>query len=174
VEVQDIPQPEQTETIEQKKNLPTPSQPAVPIESEGGDLPEAVTIGTTESQQTAGVAGEQNIGDGLGEEGDRGGEALDEEVAFDAPPKLIKLVKPDYPAIARKAGIEGMVVLKILVNVDGHVIEAKVMKSLGNAGCDEAAIDAAMKCKFEPALRRGKPVQVWVSYPVRFMLMDSQ
>ena len=37
-----------------------------------------------------------------------------------------------------------------------------------------SSIDAAKKCVFEPALQRDKPVKVWVSYPVRFMLKDAK
>ena len=154
VEVQDIPE------TQQLKKLPPPPRPAVPIESESEDLPEDVTIETTELRVDVAPPPPPPM--------------ADEFVAYDTPPKLIKLVKPRYPDIARKAGIEGMVILKILVDVDGKVVDAKVLKSLGNVGCDEAAIEAAKKCAFEPALQRDKPVKVWVSYPVRFMLKDAQ
>lgn len=155
VEVQDIPETQQV------KKLPPPPRPAVPIESESEDLPEDVTIETTDLRVDVAPPPPPPP-------------MADEFVAYDTPPKLIKLVKPKYPDIARKAGIEGMVILKILVDVDGKVIDAKVLKSLGNVGCDESAIEAAKKCLFEPALQRDKPVRVWVSYPVRFVLKDAQ
>jgi len=155
VEVQDIPE------TQQLKKLPPPPRPAVPIESESEDLPEDVTIETTDLRVDVAPPPPPPP-------------MADEFVAYDTPPKLIKLVKPRYPDIARKAGIEGMVILKILVDVDGRVIKAKVLKSLGNVGCDEAAIEAAKQCLFEPALQRDKPVRVWVSYPVRFVLKDVQ
>jgi len=155
VEVQDIPE------TQQLKKLPPPPRPAVPIESESDDLPEDVTIETTDLRVDVAPPPPPPP-------------MVDEFVAYDTPPKLIKLVKPIYPDIARKAGIEGMVILKILVDVDGKVIDAVVLKSLGNVGCDEAAIEAAKQCRFEPALQRDKPVRVWVSYPVRFVLKDAQ
>ncbi len=155
VEVQDIPE------TQQLKKLPPPPRPAVPIESESEDLPEDVTIETTDLRVDVAPPPPPPP-------------MADEFVAYDTPPKLIRLVKPKYPDIARKAGIEGMVILKILVDVDGKVIDARVLKSLGNVGCDEAAVKAAKKCLFEPALQRDKPVKVWVSYPVRFILKDAQ
>ncbi|MCK4271997.1 energy transducer TonB [bacterium] len=155
VEVQDIPE------TQQLKKLPPPPRPSVPIESESEDLPEDVTIETTDLRVDVAPPPPPPP-------------MADEFVAYDTPPKLIRLVKPKYPDIARKAGIEGMVILKILVDVDGKVIDARVLKSLGNVGCDEAALEAAKKCLFEPALQRDKPVKVWVSYPVRFILKDAQ
>jgi len=155
VEVQDIPE------TQQLKKLPPPPRPAVPIESESEDLPEDVTIETTDLRVDVAPPPPPPP-------------MADEFVAYDTAPKLIKLVKPKYPDIARKAGIEGMVILKILVDVDGKVIDVRVLKSLGNVGCDEAAVKAAKQCLFEPALQRDKPVKVWVSYQVRFILKDAQ
>lgn len=155
VEVQNIPE------TQQLKKLPPPPRPAVPIESESEDLPEDATIEITDLRVDVAPPPPPPP-------------MADEFVAYDTPPKLIKLVKPKYPDIARKAGIEGMVILKILVDTDGHVMDAIVLKSLGNVGCDEAAIEAARQCLFEPALQRDKPVRVWVSYPVRFVLKDAQ
>jgi len=96
----------------------------------------------------------------------------EEHVAYDDPPKLIKLVKPKYPDASRRLGIEGMVILKILVEVDGRVSDVKILKSIGDVACDKAAIKAARQCLFEPATQGDKPVSVWVSYPVRFVLKD--
>lgn len=91
-------------------------------------------------------------------------------LAYDTPPRLIKRVLPKYPAIARQARSEGMVILRLLVDEDGNVVEAKVLKGDKNFGFEEAAVEAALKCKFAPAYQREKPVKVWVSFPVDFTL----
>jgi len=75
-----------------------------------------------------------------------------------------------YPEIARKAGVEGTVFVQVLVDVKGLVVDTRVVKSLGNNGCDEAAIDAIKKVKWKPAMQRDRPVKVWISIPVRFKL----
>jgi len=91
-------------------------------------------------------------------------------LAYDTPPRLIKRVLPKYPEIAREAKAEGMVILRLLVDEKGNVVEAKVLKGDKNFGFEEAAIEAALKCKFTPAYQREKPVKVWVSFPVAFSL----
>ncbi len=92
-------------------------------------------------------------------------------VPYDTPPEPIKLMKPVYPDIAKRAGIEGVVILKLLVDVDGRVLRAEVLKSLYRP-LDEEAVKAARASVFRPAKQRDKPVRVWVSYPVQFTLTD--
>ncbi|RMH71624.1 MAG: energy transducer TonB [Gemmatimonadetes bacterium] len=95
-------------------------------------------------------------------------------VAFDSPPQPVRLVKPEYPEIARKSGLEGMVLLEVVVEKDGTVSDAKVLRSLqpGPGGCDEAAIAAALKSVFTPAKQRDKPVRVKITLPFRFTLNE--
>ena len=75
-----------------------------------------------------------------------------------------------YPEIARKAGIEGMVVVNVHFGEKGQIIDTKVIESLGNNGCDEAAVAAIKSVKWLPAKQRNKPVAVWVTLPVEFNL----
>ena len=90
-------------------------------------------------------------------------------VPYDTPPQPIKMVKPEYPTFARKAGLEGKVVLQLLVDLDGKVLKAKVIVS-DHEVLSQAAIQAAMKSRFSPALQRDKPVRVWVAQPFEFRL----
>jgi len=76
-----------------------------------------------------------------------------------------------YPEIARKAGIEGTVVVSVKIDTQGVVSESKIEKSLGeNNGCDEAAEAALKAVKWIPAKQKGKAVAAWVSVPVKFRL----
>ena len=88
-------------------------------------------------------------------------------------PKPINIPKPRYPELARKAGIEGTTVIKALVDIDGSIIEAEVLKSSGNQMLDQAALAAARKAKFTPAKQRDKYVRVWVSIPIKFRLTSG-
>ncbi len=88
-------------------------------------------------------------------------------------PKPISIPKPQYPELARRAGIEGNSVVKALVDIDGSIIEAKILKSSGNQMLDQAALAAAMKAKFTPAKQRDKFVRVWVSIPIKFQLLTG-
>jgi TonB family protein len=92
-------------------------------------------------------------------------------VAFDKAPAIVKHVAPKYPALAKKAGIEGEVWLKIWVREDGKVETVEIQKRSGtDVGFEEAVIEAAKQFEFEPAVMRGKPVAVWVAIPFRFKL----
>jgi len=88
-------------------------------------------------------------------------------------PEPVVQVKPFYPPLARQAGVEGRVVVKALVDIDGSVMEVTVLDSSGNQMLDEAALAAARKWKFSPARQRDKFVRVYVSIPINFRLVDS-
>ena len=161
IEVQDIPQTEQI------TRPPAPSRPAIPIESEDEDISEDETIETTEIDLTE-----------LPPPPEAPAQAEEEAtifVAYDEAPYPTggfaaiqrNLV---YPEIARKAGVEGTVFIEIVVDEKGNVVDTQVLKSLGNNGCDEAAIDAIKSVKWKPALQRDNPVKVRISIPVRFRL----
>ncbi len=85
-------------------------------------------------------------------------------------PQPINIPVPTYPDMARTAGIEGQAVVEALVDVDGSVADARILKPSGNASLDQAAVEAAMRAKFSPAKQRDKAVRVWVSIPFRFTL----
>jgi protein TonB len=85
-------------------------------------------------------------------------------------PQPVSVPTPNYPELARQAGIEGQVVVAALVDTDGSIISAEVMKSSGNQSLDQAALEAAYRAKFTPARQRDKPVRVQVSIPYRFSL----
>jgi protein TonB len=87
-------------------------------------------------------------------------------------PELIYQAQPEYPRIARLAGVEGVVWVKVLVGTDGTVLDARVAKSSGTVSLDEAAIAAAYKNRFSPAIQNGRPVAVWVTYRVEFVLSE--
>ncbi|MFH2035749.1 MAG: energy transducer TonB [Candidatus Zixiibacteriota bacterium] len=101
--------------------------------------------------------------------------APDQFVPVEIPAEMIYEEVPQYPELAKKAGFEAVVWVKALVDKDGDVRQAMVLKSSGSAGgFDEAAVAAAYKCKFKPAIQNGRPVAVWVSYSVEFTLRDSR
>lgn len=85
-------------------------------------------------------------------------------------PEPIRIPAPSYPKEARKVGAEGLVILKVLINVDGTILDVKVLKSSGNYDLDQAAIKCGYGALFTPAVQRGKEFRVWVSIPFRFQL----
>ena len=82
-------------------------------------------------------------------------------------PELQKLIT--YPEIAKKAGVEGRVIVQFVVNEQGAVVDPVVVRGIG-AGCDEEAIRAVQQARFTPGKQRGKPVRVKMSLPITFKL----
>lgn len=161
IEVKEIPKTEQI------KRPPPPARPAIPIESEDEDIPEDATIEITDLDLS-----ELPPPPPPPEEED---ETATIFVPYDEPPTPIggfaaiqRNLK--YPEIARKAGVEGKVLVHVRVNKKGNVISTKILQSLGNNGCDEAAVEAIKKVKWKPAYQRDKPVTVWIAIPVVFKL----
>lgn len=76
-----------------------------------------------------------------------------------------------YPELARKAGIEGRVIVQFIVTENGTVENPRVIRGIGG-GCDEEALRAVKEAKFEPGRQRGIPVRVQYSLPVIFRLQN--
>ena len=75
-----------------------------------------------------------------------------------------------YPEIAKKAGVEGRVILTFIVSKDGSVSNISVLKGIG-AGCDEEAVRVlGLMGKWFPGRQNGNPVKVAISIPIMFKL----
>lgn len=74
----------------------------------------------------------------------------------------------EYPARAKRAGIEGTVTVEILVNKQGVVEEASILR--GVEGLNDEALRCVQAMEYEPGQQRGEPVRVKLSQPVTFQL----
>jgi protein TonB len=77
---------------------------------------------------------------------------------------------PSYPVLSRRAGEQGRVVLRVLVNPGGRADEVQIRASSGFARLDEAARDTVRRWRFVPAKRGDQPVPEWVLIPISFRL----
>jgi TonB family protein len=77
-----------------------------------------------------------------------------------------------YPAAARKKGIEGRLELTFTVGADGDVRNIVVSESL-HPLCDSAAVDAVRSVRFQPASYNGESIPVRMSLPIRFQLQRT-
>jgi protein TonB len=80
---------------------------------------------------------------------------------------------PAYPALARKRGWEGRVLLAVEVAVDGTAQAVRVQTGSGHELLDEAALRAVRQWRFQPGTRAGVAVAMQVLVPVHFILKDS-
>jgi periplasmic protein TonB len=74
-----------------------------------------------------------------------------------------------YPKAAAEAGIEGTVIVRVLIGVDGKPLRSMIDSSPSPL-LNPAAVSAVMAATFTPAQMEGKPLKAWVSVPVRFKL----
>ena len=158
IENVDIPETQQI------KRPPPPPRPAVPIETESDDVPDDVTIESTDL----------DFDDAMVDmpppppPGSRDEEEILEFYMVEQKPELVHSVNPIYPEIARKAGLTGKVFLKFLVDKSGRVSNVTVLK--GQEIFRQAAIDAVLQFRFEPAQQNDRPVSVWMTQPMSFRL----
>jgi len=120
------------------------------------------------SGQGTGIGEGTGSGIGPGSGGGTGGGPYRPGSGITAP-DLLREVRPDYTDDARRLGIEGEVVLEIIVRADGSVGDVRVVQGL-RGGLDRRAVDAVRQWRFSPARRHGAPVDVVVEVAVEFKL----
>jgi periplasmic protein TonB len=155
------PAPEEAEPAPQEE---TPAAPAEPPETavEGTGAVGAVVAGLVNS------AAKEGVGTELG--AISGGEAVDLK-QVSRPPAVLEQAVPQYPRQARSQGIEGLVLVRIIIGIDGRVEpgHTRIIRSVPEL--DEAAMAAVRQWRFSPALgHHGRPVRVIVDIPVQFSL----
>lgn len=85
------------------------------------------------------------------------------------PPRLLREVKAEYTEEARRRSLMGDVLLEIVVRSDGSVGDVRLLRGLGS-GLDQRAVQAVRQWRFDPARRKGVPVDVLVEVAVEFIL----
>jgi protein TonB len=83
-------------------------------------------------------------------------------------PKAISLVPPVYPVLAKKARVQGTVIMEATVTAEGTVDEIHVMS--GNPLLIQAAIDCLKQWRYEPTYLNGEPVPVILTAKINFEL----
>lgn len=148
---------------------PPPPRPSIPIATESEEVPDDVTIETTDLDfdkvdlhvppppvETAAIEEPE--------------EEILEYFMVEEKPVVIKGVAPVYPPVALKAGIEGTIHLKVLVGKDGMVEQAVVIK--GKDIFQKAALQAVHQYRFKPARQNDRPVKVYLVMPIRFRITN--
>ncbi len=74
-----------------------------------------------------------------------------------------------YPEIARRAGIEGKVVVRVLVGSNGEIRRTLIEYSDSEL-LNDSAVQAIKKATFTPGIQNGQPITCWVSIPITFQL----
>ena len=163
ISVEDIPETRQI------KRPPPPPRPAVPIETESAEVPDDVTIESTDLDFDE-VSFDLPPPPPNASEGEAEEEEIVEFWAVEKRPELITGGAPVYPDVAVKAEIEGVVFVQFVVGRDGKVYNAKVIK--GPPIFHQPALDAISVYVFKPAIQNDQAVSVFMTQPIRFRLRD--
>lgn len=114
---------------------------------------------------------EQTQSESVSKETDTEGEPLSgKQIIREARPLYRSNPPPKYPAVARRRGFQGNVVLEVLVSPVGNIIELHVLSSSGYPILDRAAKSSVKNWTFEPGMRGQEKVEMWVRVPIRFEL----
>ena len=172
------PQPQQPQEAPKEMVQPTivPQELPPPEEVPDGGGADGGVDGGVEGGVEGGVPGGV-VGGVLGgvlSDGLMGQQQLQEETpmivtAEMKPPVLVKKVEPSYPDIARKARMEGTVIIQAIIGRTGQVEDATVLRGV-NPLLDQAALEAVRLWIYEPAMLNNKPVKVYFTVTVIFTL----
>lgn len=177
----------------QRSSAPKPSAPSMPRLEAALPPPESETASSSPT-----LAGSDGQGDRLGvpegppegpAEGPPGDcpgctgkgrgvpdgqdEPLDATTPGLVPPSLIpgSRALPEYPDIGRRAGLQGTVILLVVVEADGRIGTIEVIRSPDQRwGFDLAAINAVKRWRYRPALMNERPVAAYIQVMVEFSL----
>ena len=79
--------------------------------------------------------------------------------------------KPSYPAMSRRLGETGRVVLRVLIGTDGRAQEAHIQRSSGYERLDQVALETVRdRWRYQPGTRNGVPEAMWFNVPINFVL----
>lgn len=91
---------------------------------------------------------------------------------LEVPPTPIDRVPPEYPAELRTAGVTGIVSLEFIIDRQGDVVAAEVVRST-HPGFEQVTLDAVMKWKFNPGRKNGQAVDTRASIDIPFTLSEN-
>jgi TonB family protein len=92
--------------------------------------------------------------------------------------KLVVLYQPDadsyYPTFSKRAGEQGAVVIRLIINESGEVYEVALLQSSTLQRLDRAAIEIGKRYRFKPFLMNGAPVKISTNLLIKFNLKDDE
>lgn len=164
--------------VSPRKQIPakemTSSSAVQEVQSEAAKAPQGPPPG-----QGSGSGGENaasGSGTGSGAGSGAGGGGADGPIAstFGSGdgPRFADRVLPRYPMLARELGREGIVLLQLIIDEKGRLVDVQLVKKAGS-GFDEEALRAVRSSTFRPAIRNGRAVSCKAQLPVRFVMRNA-
>lgn len=170
----DTPSPTEPEDAQSEDPTPAPvPDDPEPVDTER-DIPDEEEADAEEAEEEA--ADQEDPPEEAEEDADV--EPAPEDYAaeldkgIDTPARVSGDHYPEYPAISRRRGEEGQVILDVEVLPSGRAGSVRVVSSSGHKRLDEAALRAVKEANFQPAERRGEPVRSTNQWSFIFRLDD--
>jgi protein TonB len=170
------PTPEPVKAAPQPVVQPAPAQPivAAPVEAPSEIAPEtgreAEALQPFEASHDRGVEG--GVIGGISDAPPPPPPAVVRIGGSMKAPRLAHRVEPEYPDVAQRAGIEGVVILEATVGENGRVDGVKVLRS--QALLERAAIDAVKRWQYEPLIYAGRPTPFVLTVTLSFSLAAAR
>ena len=136
-------------------------------------LPPAPSLGGDLKSLSAGLVSEGNGGSGgmnITQGEAQATKLIESTEGQSRSARAIEVVSPTYPQSAQARGIEGWVILEVLISERGEVVEAKVLSAEPQGLFEQVAIEAIKKWTFESGLQEGKAVTSRIKQKVNFEL----
>ena len=168
IQVTDVPE------TRQGIRLPIPVRPTVPLETDSRDLlPEEITVDMTAELEFDAVSIRLPVPSDTLFSAPDNDEDVEGEVVYSArfverKPRLLEQVEPAYPDEARRAGLEGVVLMEFTVGKDGRVKDCAVLK--GHEMFHQASLDALSRFRYLPGYQNREAVEVRMYIYIRFQL----
>lgn len=169
------PEPQETVAPPTPPAVPqaSPDAPATAVEAKAADSATETSSETTAkaAQSTGGqtaVVEPSAVSGGAEENRERSGPYNLGEV--DIAPKATRSVQPEYPFMARRRGIEGVVRVRFRVDREGRVGDVEILEARPSGMFEKAVRQAVSRWRFAPGRKDGAAVETWVEVPVRFEL----
>jgi periplasmic protein TonB len=160
VEPKSIAEPKPKKMVEKIKPIETPAERLVEVSKKSNKEQEITALQAAPGLESMQVPAPQKA------------ESIMEDII--EPPRFgvsyLNNPAPDYPAMSRRAGEEGRVVMKVLVSAEGLADEVQIEKSSGSERLDNAAMHAVKKWRFIPAKKNNQPLSAYVLVPMKFSL----
>lgn len=191
----DVPPAPDAKTSREKRTMEPPPAPTTvtPKAVSRKTSPKASGVSRSAAASPSGAAKERSAGAGrqpagasgvVGTTGATGAAAIDTEAGttpqtMGTPsrpfgnsngPGYARFVPPVYPAMARRNGIGGLVLLRARILADGTASDVAVLES-AHSSLNSAAIDSVRKSLFTPLQVNATPMDCWTSIPIRFTLV---
>jgi protein TonB len=84
-------------------------------------------------------------------------------------PRPLQPIQPRYTEVARRAAVQGTVVVQAVIDEKGRATDVRVLRGLP-MGLDRAAVEAIQQVTFQPAMMGGRPVKVYFTLTVNFTI----